>query len=158
MSPSGKNGMVVFVVSAVLLHFLIGPPTTCNDGWHSPSIGRQGACSWHGGVNNTPQSLGFFASVLLGLIAFALSVWLEQRRVSQVQETAKDKPVPINDETRRTINELRELVRNPTSNGITCPLCGSVMHKRLAKKGPRSGKYFWGCSKYPTCRGTRNLE
>ena len=24
--------------------------TRCRDGWHSPSIGQQGACSWHGGV------------------------------------------------------------------------------------------------------------
>lgn len=24
--------------------------TECADGWHSPSIGTQGACSWHGGV------------------------------------------------------------------------------------------------------------
>jgi ssDNA-binding Zn-finger/Zn-ribbon topoisomerase 1 len=148
---------VVFVVSAVLLHFLIGPPTTCNDGWHSPSIGRQGACSWHGGVNNTPQFLGFVASVLLGLIAFAISSWLEQRSVAEEQETVKNERVPISDETLKKINELRELARKRTASEITCPLCGSIMQKRLARRGPRSGKYFWGCSRYPTCRGTRNL-
>jgi hypothetical protein len=25
-------------------------PARCADGWNSPSIGKQGACSWHGGV------------------------------------------------------------------------------------------------------------
>lgn len=24
--------------------------STCADGWHSPSIGQRGACSWHGGA------------------------------------------------------------------------------------------------------------
>jgi hypothetical protein len=27
---------------------------TCSDGWHSPSIGKRGACSHHGGVSDTP--------------------------------------------------------------------------------------------------------
>lgn len=26
----------------------------CNDGWLSKSIGKRGACSWHGGVANAP--------------------------------------------------------------------------------------------------------
>ncbi len=38
----------------------------------------------------------------------------------------------------------------------TCPQCGSRMVRRTARKGPRAGRQFWGCSRYPTCRGTRN--
>jgi restriction system protein len=34
-----------------------------------------------------------------------------------------------------------------------CPKCGSEMALRVAKKGPHSGKRFWGCSKFPGCRG-----
>lgn len=37
-----------------------------------------------------------------------------------------------------------------------CPKCGSSMVERVAKSGANSGKAFWGCSKYPTCRGIRN--
>ena len=29
-------------------------PYRCADGWHSPSIGKSGACSWHGGVVGGP--------------------------------------------------------------------------------------------------------
>jgi DNA-binding helix-hairpin-helix protein with protein kinase domain len=50
--------------------------------------------------------------------------------------------------------------RNPspsTWTGVTCPRCGSKMVKRLAKRGRNAGGYFWGCSRYPTCRGTRNI-
>ena len=32
-----------------------------------------------------------------------------------------------------------------------CPECGDPMTKRTGK----SGKEFWGCSKYPECKGVR---
>lgn len=35
-----------------------------------------------------------------------------------------------------------------------CPNCRAPMVKRVAKQGPRTGQSFWGCSKYPTCKGT----
>jgi restriction system protein len=39
----------------------------------------------------------------------------------------------------------------------TCPNCGQSMVLRMAKRGVSSGNQFWGCSAYPTCKGTRNL-
>ena len=38
-----------------------------------------------------------------------------------------------------------------------CPLCGTPLIKRMAKKGINSGKEFWSCSAYPQCNGTRNI-
>ena len=38
-----------------------------------------------------------------------------------------------------------------------CPVCGAAMAKRLAKKGANAGQEFWGCSRYPQCRGTRPI-
>lgn len=38
-----------------------------------------------------------------------------------------------------------------------CPVCASEMVKRTAKKGANAGGQFWGCSKYPGCRGTRPI-
>ena len=35
----------------------------------------------------------------------------------------------------------------------TCPKCQSDMIKRVAKKGARQGKIFYGCSQFPKCRG-----
>lgn len=35
-----------------------------------------------------------------------------------------------------------------------CPICGSNMVRRVAKKGAKAGNEFWGCSKFPGCRGT----
>jgi predicted RNA-binding Zn-ribbon protein involved in translation (DUF1610 family) len=34
-----------------------------------------------------------------------------------------------------------------------CPKCGSEMILRTAKRGDNQGGKFWGCSKYPECRG-----
>ena len=39
-----------------------------------------------------------------------------------------------------------------------CPQCGGEMRQRTAGKGPNAGKPFWGCSSYPACRGTLELE
>lgn len=37
-----------------------------------------------------------------------------------------------------------------------CPVCQSPMKLRTSRKGARAGSQFWGCSRYPACRGTRN--
>jgi len=38
--------------------------------------------------------------------------------------------------------------------GKVCPLCGGAMVKRIVTKGPSAGASFWGCSRFPACRGT----
>jgi restriction system protein len=38
-----------------------------------------------------------------------------------------------------------------------CPKCGSTMVLRTTKRGPRARNEFWGCPKYPGCKGTRSL-
>jgi hypothetical protein len=42
------------------------------------------------------------------------------------------------------------------ASNITCPRCGSGMVRRTANRGPNAGGNFWGCSRFPQCRGTRN--
>jgi restriction system protein len=38
-----------------------------------------------------------------------------------------------------------------------CPTCGASMVKRTARKGANAGNQFWGCSRYPQCRGARSV-
>lgn len=47
-------------------------------------------------------------------------------------------------------NESRE------SDVPACPKCGNQMVRRTAKKGSMAGNSFWGCSRYPDCKGVRN--
>lgn len=39
-----------------------------------------------------------------------------------------------------------------------CPACGKPMRRRIAGKGPRTGRAFWGCSGYPDCKGTAEIS
>jgi restriction system protein len=47
-----------------------------------------------------------------------------------------------------------ELPRPAASATPACPECGSAMVRRMARRGPNAGGEFWGCSTFPTCRGT----
>jgi len=38
-----------------------------------------------------------------------------------------------------------------------CPKCAGIMVLRNVKSGKAIGKQFWGCSKYPGCKGTTPL-
>lgn len=51
------------------------------------------------------------------------------------------------------INRSSSIKQSQSANQ-KCPLCGSEMVKRTAKKGANVGSEFWGCSKFPKCRGT----
>ncbi len=44
-----------------------------------------------------------------------------------------------------------------TTGAPFCPECQSRMVKRKAKRGANAGQAFWGCTRYPDCKGTRPL-
>ncbi len=41
------------------------------------------------------------------------------------------------------------------SEEVSCPRCASAMVRRMAKRGVNKGNEFWGCSRFPKCKGTR---
>lgn len=45
----------------------------------------------------------------------------------------------------------------PRGTAPTCPRCSSQMQQRLARRGRNAGSYFWGCTRYPSCKGTRPI-
>jgi four helix bundle suffix protein len=47
--------------------------------------------------------------------------------------------------------------RSDQTSSPICPICGGIMAVRTARKGPRAGAQFWGCVKYPACKGTKPL-
>lgn len=36
---------------------------------------------------------------------------------------------------------------------LLCPKCSQPMARRTPRKGSRAGQQFWGCTRYPSCRG-----
>ena len=53
--------------------------------------------------------------------------------------------------------EIRKMTELDAGPGLTCPRCKSDMVVRIARVGPNLGDQFFGCSKFPDCRGTRPL-
>ncbi len=54
---------------------------------------------------------------------------------------------------RAFIEEVQTVPAMRQSDIPACPQCGSAMVRRTAKRGANAGGNFWGCSKYPACRG-----
>ncbi len=63
---SRKIGLCVGICLFILLNLLV-PSPSCHDGWNSVSIGRKGACSHHGGVNDYGEWR--FIALILSVIA-----------------------------------------------------------------------------------------
>ena len=49
------------------------------------------------------------------------------------------------------ITQQCNIVERP--NTYDCPDCGNMM---IQRKNRETGNVFWGCVKYPNCRGTRD--
>ena len=41
---------------------------------------------------------------------------------------------------------------------VLCPKCGATMIRRVASKGSNAGNAFYGCSKFPSCRGIVSID
>lgn len=79
---------------------------------------------------------------------------------------AEDKPIWLIDgsellemvagvQVQPNIKKPSSSYKQPVATSPECPVCGSAMVKRTARKGANAGNEFWGCSGYPGCRGTR---
>jgi len=55
--------------------------------------------------------------------------------------------------TVEVIDHTADSIQTPT-----CPRCNGEMIKRVAKKGLNQGQAFFGCSKFPKCRGVVNID
>ena len=76
MKRSTVIGSVVGAATLFLLMGFVVPRVTCSDGWHSPSIGRQGACSSHGGVGTS--AWGFLAGLASFVVGGAVAMRLDR--------------------------------------------------------------------------------
>lgn len=58
-----------------------------------------------------------------------------------------------------TRNVFENMAANQVKQSVPhCPTCASLMVKRTARKGVSAGKQFWGCSRFPKCKGTISIS
>jgi hypothetical protein len=112
------------VIAAALAYVLLSLifPTTCVDGWASPSIGIQGACSSHGGVASSLLYLR-----LLGALVAGVAVWL------LVARFRRPAPVP----------QSPAIAAAPRGDIPPCPVCGTPL--RLVTASGGGERYRWEC-------------
>lgn len=64
----------------------------------------------------------------------------------------------VKSEIKISKEEHIQSLRNRHNSETVCPSCGSDLLKRTAKKGAKQGSQFLGCSSFPKCRYTKELE
>lgn len=156
-------GIIVFLGAMILLSILLGG-AVCSDGWASASIGRRGACSSHGGVDRTVGAIKFLLSIgatVWAVVAYSAGreKWLAKLRAnSEIPITTTEIPAvnlkvvppPANSPVPRP-----KLARPKSSPKVKCPICGGGMSVRTARVGKNAGGKFWGCKRFPRCKGTK---
>lgn len=144
-------GILMWLLALVVLAPLNGP-ARCQDGWASSSIGRPGACSWHGGVKRGESWTGLGA---IGAgIASGYAVTMVMTKIAPRPTPPPPSPQPSVVPTSLRTPSHPSPPATPVS-GVACPHCRNRMTPRVAKRGRNRGKLFWGCPLYPRCYGTR---
>lgn len=163
----GCLSIIVGLACAFALSFAAGQllgPLKCRDGWASPSIGRQGACSWHGGVDRSRSGLGVIFLLLGGGAGFLFyGTRFAARFDANSGRSSSMVPPETSTVDKASISPVASLQYAPKPfvapqpGAKTCPSCGSAMRIRSARRGPMSGRQFWGCVRFPDCRGITNV-
>lgn len=66
-------------------------------------------------------------------------------------------PSPPQQVSQRILSQPQTSGHSALTGVPSCPKCGSRMVRRTARRGSNAGSSFYGCSKYPNCRGTRPI-
>lgn len=74
-----------------------------------------------------------------------------------IQTVRSSKPLstPRHEQVPRRPEPALNTATEPHLSG--CPLCSKPMVRRLAKRGVNAGNEFWGCTGYPSCKGTKPI-
>lgn len=175
------TGLIVLFGIARGIGEILGP-ATCRDGWASSSIGSRGACSWHGGVDRSRNililpniALAWFAARKLFLrlnppppprpVDPASYGWCPKCRGPVHWD--REQPNLLRCTGVRCARGQNSLSGLPACRHLGCFLrlfrhrraqCGAGMLLRKARRGRSRGKHFMGCSRYPSCFGTRRID
>lgn len=167
-----KSNKFIVAATAITFVFILSIPgkAKCLDGFISHSIGKRGACSHHGGVSRS-SGIQFPLAILMAWLVWYSLTKLTNNKTNANEETKHSShtdPDDLDDPDEESTAEDQEKTNlqkpkdkyhiNKIELSNTCPRCGSRMVLRVAKKGKHPGTKFWGCSRYPKCRGTRELE
>ncbi len=118
--------------------------------WKAYKVGVQIVRELYGVMSATGAAGGFVITAgefTSDAIAFAKGLNINLFNGARLQQM-------IRDNDKNTALESTE----PEAQVVPrCPKCGEPLVLRTAQKGPNVGQQFWGCSRFPQCRGTRDV-
>lgn len=98
--------------------------------------------------------------ILPAAFVFAAVLNIAQRlkkRSASKSETLVTPPAAFQPPQARQRPFAEPVTQAPVAD-LSCPLCHSPMVVRVAKRGGKAGNSFFGCSRFPDCRGTRQIN
>jgi len=122
--------------------------------WKAVKVGVTVIREFFGVMTASGAAGGFIVtsgSYISDAISFAKGRNIELISGTQLKTWIKDHRVNV-EPAAPTYKTSAKVENNPT-----CPICGSDMKLRIAKRGSNLGGKFLGCSRYPNCKGTLNL-
>lgn len=103
-----------------------------------------------------PPNVFWSRQDLSNYIASRKSVQFTESEVRDFALKLRSSALEANKETRRAhVHHVREKTARKEADPTKCPRCGSKMIERTNRK---TGQTFFGCSRYPRCRGTRQVK
>lgn len=79
-----------------------------------------------------------------------------ESKINSIPTKKKNKLSTTPEKKQKAVDEIEREEKNKLEP--LCPLCNSVMLKRVARKGKNAGSVFWGCSQFPDCRGVVSIN
>lgn len=145
--------IVFFILCNYLLQDKFGF-TGCADGWNSPSIGKQGACSHHGGVESNRTLLLIIS--IVGSVVFFFVVSSQYRIYDNIIVSSNFPEHPL--ESYRSKDEYPSTFQTPTKEAksrknFVCKVC-----KQTFKAGEKYQYYDNGRYRVKYCQNcAKNL-
>lgn len=132
----------LLTLAVIVGYASVAPETRCRDGYASESIGSRGACSHHGGVDQTWNELGLLTLLLgpaFGLLAgYGVHQKLERRSRRTYRDRVRSSPPPSDSDISAVLSYAR-----------AAEMKVEVLHKGPADYEPRWKVLDYGAAKTP---------
>ncbi|MBU2999603.1 topoisomerase DNA-binding C4 zinc finger domain-containing protein [Roseovarius nubinhibens] len=103
-----------------------------------------------------PQHVFWSRNELRNYIASQKRPRCTAAEVKEFAEKLQKSALESNKQTRQAhVQHVRQKALKRQVDTTKCPRCGGDMHQRTNRK---TGQAFWGCARYPKCRGTRQIR
>lgn len=105
-----------------------------------------------------PENLTYGAGYARYIKSKTTPVLTESQVVEITKKIEQGRLTPSFKTNREHVRHVKKIIADKENNNIaSCPKCGGSMILRETKKGQDIGKKFWGCTKFPQCRGILNV-